>query len=91
MKRFFKFTWYENKIKIDPPLRRNIVVVSNASEDIGEAAKAATGLFTKGFGNLKKNTIVSIQELDKDGFPLGEIIKPQEDSAIVPYAVAPSR
>ena len=37
----------------------------------------------KNFGNLKHNTIVSIQEM-ADGKPVGEPIVPQEDTSIIP-------
>ena len=83
MKRTFIFTWQENK-KYNSLERKNTIMVSNASEDIGLAAKAATEVFIKTFGNLKKNEIVNIQEIDKDGAFIGEPIVPEADSAIVP-------
>ena len=49
-------------------------------------AKAATDLFCRTLGNLNKNEIVSIQQIDKDGNPIGEPILPMEGSSIVPIA-----
>ena len=81
--RKFVFTWYKNE-KFGTPLeRKNTVTVVNKG-DIGLTAKAATEVFTKNFGSLKYNTILSIQEIDAKGNPVGEPITPQEDSSIVP-------
>ena len=82
MKRFI-FTWYENVKYGTPVERKNIITVKNKG-DIGMTAKAATDVFTKNFGSLKYNTIVSIQEIDENGNPVGEPIIPQEDSSIIP-------
>lgn len=79
----FEFTWYANERYGEPIQRKNIVGLSKPTGLIEYDAKAATELFTKGFGNLKKNTIVSIQELDAKGNPVGEPIVPDTD-AIVP-------
>lgn len=83
MKRTFIFTWQENK-KYNSLERKNTIMVPNASEDIGLAAKAATEVFTKTFGNLKKNTIKSIQEINENGEFVGEPITPQDEVSIVP-------
>ena len=81
--RKFIFTWYEN-VKYGTPLeRKNTITVKNKG-DIGMTAKAATEAFTRNFGSLKYNTILSIQEIDADGNPIGEPITPQEDSSIIP-------
>ena len=81
--RKFIFTWYEN-VKFGTPMeRKNTVAVMNKGE-IGLTAKAATEVFTKNFGSLKYNTIISIQEIDENGNPVGEPIIPAEDSSIVP-------
>ena len=82
MKRFI-FTWYENVKYGTPVERKNTITVKNKG-DIGMTAKAATDVFTKNFGSLKYNTIVSIQEIDENGNPVGEPIIPQEDSSIIP-------
>ena len=38
------------------------------------------------FGNLKKIEIIEIQEKDKNGDNIGEVIKPAGDSSIIPTA-----
>ena len=82
MKRFI-FTWYENVKYGTPVERKNTITVKNKG-DIGMTAKAATDVFTKNFGSLKYNTIVSIQEIDENGNSVGEPITPQENSSIIP-------
>ena len=81
--RKFAFTWYENPKYGNPITRTNAVEVPNASPDTGMVAKTAVALFTKSFGNLKKNTIVSIQEFNDKG-PVGEPITPNDENDIVP-------
>lgn len=83
MVRNFSFKWYKNEKYGKKVLRTNSITVSNASSEVGEAAKAATDLFCKTFGNLKRNTIMSIQEYNEDG-PVGEPIVPTDGSSIVP-------
>ena len=79
----FVFTWYENVRYGKPLTRTNTISVKNKG-DIGATAKAATDVFTKNFGSLKYNTIVSIQEINDKGETVGELIVPQEDSSIIP-------
>ena len=81
--RKFIFTWYENVKYGNPVERKNTISVINKG-DIGATAKAATEVFTRNFGSLKYNTILSIQEIDEKGNFVGEPIVPQEDSSIVP-------
>ena len=83
MKRIFDFTWHENVKFGQPVVRTNRVMVAS-NGDVGQAAKAATNVFTKNFGNLKRNNIISIQEVDEKGNKVGEPIVPQEDTSIVP-------
>ena len=83
--RNFAFTWYKNEKYGTPIMRTNSVTVSNAPSDTGIAAKNATELFCRQFGNLKRVTIEKIQEYDENG-PVGEPIVPQEGSSIVPVA-----
>lgn len=86
MKRIFDFTWYKNEKYGQPMQRTNrVMVVSNG--DIGQAAKAATNVFTKNFGNLKRNTIISIQEINEKGEKVGEPIIPQDETSIIPASV----
>ena len=81
--RKFIFTWYENVKYGNPVERKNTISVINKG-DIGATAKAATEVFTRNFGSLKYNTIISIQEINENGNPVGEPITPVDDSSIVP-------
>ena len=83
MKRLFDFTWHENVRFGQPMIRTNRVMVAS-NGDVGQAAKAATNVFTKNFGNLKRTTIVSIQEINEKGEKVGEPIVPQDETSIVP-------
>lgn len=85
MKRTFVFKWYENVRYGTPVERENSVLVTKPSGDIGHDAKAATELFCKSFGSLKKNTIISIQEMNDKGEPVGEPITPADENSIVPF------
>ena len=84
--RNFEFTWYEknDRLKMERHNKIQAAVVDTA--EIGIAAKLATDIFCRTFGNLNKNEIVSIQQIDKDGNPIGEPIVPMEGSSIVPIA-----
>lgn len=81
--RKFIFTWHENVKYGKPVERKNTISVINKG-DIGMTAKAATEVFTKNFGSLKYNTIVSIQEIDEKGKLIGEPITPVDDFSIIP-------
>ena len=83
MKRIFDFTWHENVRFGQPMVRTNRVMVAS-NGDVGQAAKAATNVFTKNFGNLKRTTIISIQEINEKGEKVGEPIVPQDATSIVP-------
>ena len=78
----FMFTWYKNE-RYGQPIERHSKIKVVAGPDLGTSAKRATDVFCNTFGNLKKNTIISIQEM-VDGKPVGEPIIPQEDTSIVP-------
>lgn len=80
--RNFEITWFKNER--NPIERKNLITVTRPTGAIEKDAKAALGIFSAEFGNLKKNTIVSIAELDKDGNQVGELIKPIEGSSVVP-------
>lgn len=80
----FNFTWYAKKDKIERHTKVQTNVADSAELSIG--AKAATDLFCRTLGNLNKNEIVSIQQIDKNGNPIGEPILPMEGSSIVPIA-----
>jgi hypothetical protein len=79
----FSFKWYKNEKYREPMERVNSVTVSNAPADTAQAAKAATEIFIRHFGNLKQNTIISIQEYDENG-PIGEPIIPADENSIIP-------
>lgn len=66
----FIFNWKTNK-KYNPNVTRNTKI--EAAD-----AKTATDAFMKTFGNLKKNTINFIQEVDKQNQPIGEKIVPND-------------
>ena len=72
MKRKFLFTWHKNERYGEPVERHNYITVTKASKDLGMACNAATELFKRSFGSLKRNTILSIQEVDENNAPLGE-------------------
>lgn len=80
--RKFEITWFKNER--NPIERKNLVTVTRPTGAIEKDAKAALGIFSSAFGNLKKNTIVSIIEIDKDGNQVGEPITPVDGSSIVP-------
>lgn len=84
MKRTFVFNWYENTRYGEPIKRKNSIMLGGTS-DIGHDAKNATELFCKNFGNLKKNTIISIQEINDKGEPVGEPIIPADENSIIPF------
>ena len=83
MNRHFSFKWYKNEKYREPMERINSVTVTDAPTDTALAAKTAVALFTRNFGSLKANTIVSIQEYNENG-PVGELIIPSDDTDIVP-------
>ena len=80
----FNFTWYAKQDKIERHTKVQTNVADSAELSIG--AKGATDLLCRTLGNLNKNEIVSIQQIDKDGNPIGEPILPMEGSTIVPIA-----
>lgn len=82
--RSFIIKWRENKKYALE--RENLINVTKDTGDIGIDAKAALNLFCANFGNLKKNEIISIQEIDANGESIGLPITPTSgESNIVPY------
>ena len=81
--RTFEITWYKNdKTPIE---RKNKVTVTRPTSAIEKDAKYAVGLFSSEFGNLKKNTIISIAEIDANGNQIGDLITPVEgENSIIP-------
>ena len=78
-KRYYIITWFDNKNKIE---RTNRIDLGHATGRVEIDARRATDLFAKAFGNLNKNTIVSIKEFDENG-QIGEDIKPS-GRAVIP-------
>ena len=85
MTRNYAFEWYETKTARygNPDVRHTLISLSNPSGKTEFDAKRAVEIFTAKNGNLKKNTIICIKEMDENG-QIGEDIVPQEDSSIVP-------
>ena len=75
--RIFEILWFKNE-KYGNPIERKTTVQS-------EGAQAALQAFMKHNGNLKTNTVISIQELDKKGNPIGEPIVPEDKVEPVEY------
>ena len=67
----FIFTWYAKPKYGDKIIRTNTIK--------SKSPKEATDAFMKTFGNLKKNVIVSIQENDAEGNPVGEPITSDQE------------
>ena len=84
--RNFEFTWYEKNDRLKMKRHNKVQAAVVDTAEIGTAAKLATDLFCRTLGNLNKNEIVSIQQIDKDGNPIGEPIVPMEGSSIVPIS-----
>lgn len=64
--------------------RNTKIVISKSTGNIGIDAKAAVGIFINSIGSLKKNEIIEIQEIDENNKPIGEVIKPMDNTSIVP-------
>ena len=64
--------------------RNTKIIISKPSGNIGIDAKAAVGVFINSVGSLKKNEIIEIQEVDENNEPIGEVIKPMDNTSIVP-------
>ena len=82
--RHFLITYKENKRNGFGIIMHRKISISKPTGDIGLDAKAAVGIFISSTGNLKKNEIVEIQEVDENNEPIGEVIKPMDNTSIVP-------
>ena len=76
--RRFEITWKDK----DRDNGKTKVAVSKSSDNLGEDCLKAIDIFQNIFG--KSTEILSLQELDDNKQPIGEIIKPIGDSTIVP-------
>lgn len=88
MERNYSFEWYETKTaKYGKPLiRHSLIKLSKPTGKTNVDSKAALQIFMDTNGNLKKNTVLKIKELDGDNHQIGEDIIPQDDTSIVPVA-----
>ncbi len=84
MIRNYNIEWYPTRDGEDFK-RETFVKLSKPTGKTSYDAKAALNIFTSQCGNLKKNTIVKIVEMDENG-QIGEDIVPTEDSTIIPTA-----
>ena len=82
MIRNYNITWYPTKDGKNFS-RQTFIRLSKPIGKTEHDAKAAVNIFTSQFGNLKKNTIVKIIEMDENG-QIGEDIVPTDGSSIVP-------
>lgn len=82
MTRMYCITWYPTRDG-DNMKRDTFIKLSKPTGQTNYDAKAALNIFISKFGNIKKNTIVKIIEMDENG-QIGEPITPMEDSAIIP-------
>lgn len=60
----FYIKWY--KKERNPIERTNVITVPSLPENSKEAEEAAIKLFTRAFGSLKRNEIVSITPVDEE-------------------------
>ena len=67
----FEILWFKNE-KYGNPIERKTVIQSSD-------AQSALQVFMSANGNLKKNRVIHIQELNKDGNPVGEPIVPENE------------
>lgn len=83
MIRKYNIEWYSKKDGED--LKRNTLIeISKPTGKTNKDAKAAVNIFTSQCGNLKKNVIIKIKEMDENG-QIGEDIVPSNDeNAIIP-------
>ena len=82
--RHFLITYKENRRNGLGMIMHRKISISKPTGDIGLDAKAAVGIFISSTGNLKKNEIIEIQEVDENNEPIGEVIKPMDNTSIVP-------
>ena len=82
MIRNYNIVWYPTKDG-DKFTRNTFIKLSKPTGKTEYDAKAALNVFISSCGNLKKNTIVKIVEMDENG-QIGEDIVPTENTAILP-------
>ena len=82
--RHFLITYKENKRNGLEIVMHHKISISKPTGDIGLDAKTAVGIFISSTGSLKKNEIIEIQEIDENNEPIGEVIKPMDNTSIIP-------
>lgn len=82
MIRNYNIEWYPTRDGIEFK-RSSFIRLSKPTGKTEYDAKAALNIFISQFGNLKKNTIVKIIEMDENG-QIGKDIVPTDGSSIVP-------
>ena len=82
MIRNYNIEWYPTKDG-EKLKRTTFIKLSKPTGRTEHDAKAALGIFTASCGNLKKNTIIKIVEMDENG-QIGEDIVSTDGSSIVP-------
>lgn len=82
MIRNYSIEWYPTRDGEDFK-RSTFIKLGRPCGKVEVDAKAALNIFISQFGNLKKNTIIRIKEMDENG-QIGDDIVPTEDSNILP-------
>ena len=82
MIRNYNIEWYPTKDGIEFK-RSSFIRLSKPTGKTEYDAKAALNIFTSSCGNLKKNTIIRIKEMNENG-QIGEDIVPTDGSSIIP-------
>ena len=82
MIRNYNIEWYPTKDG-EKLKRQTFIRLSKPTGRTEYDAKAALNIFTSSCGNLKKNTIIRIKEMDENG-QIGEDIVPTDGSSIIP-------
>lgn len=82
MIRNYNIEWYPTRDGKDFK-RQTFIRLGKPTGHTDIDAKAALNIFISQCGNLKKNTIIKIIEMDENG-QIGEPIIPREENAIIP-------
>lgn len=80
MKRSYLITWFKNGYH--ESVRETLVNIPKPTGKTSKDAKAALDIFMTYNGSLKKNTIVSIKELDENKKQIGKDITPSKNKDI---------
>ena len=83
MIRNYNIEWYPTRDGIELK-RQTFIRLSKPTGHTNVDAKAALNIFISQFGNLKKNTIIKIKEMDENGQIGEDIIPTDNENAIIP-------